>query len=203
MYKCTECGYQFRAGKTIPEEEILNAYLNGKQTISDLSARFKVSESTIKRALNRVDKKWGNNWKLSGSGFVNIDVTYWGHNFGVLVAIDTTTKCPLYVQFTENECNADYKAAFDSITSRGYKIKGIVVDGRHSLFKMLPDVPVQMCQFHMIQIVRRYITLNPKMHVCRELRDIVNKICSVSYVDFKSAYEAWRAVLIRKCNEQV
>ena len=119
------------------------------------------------------------------------------------VAIDTTTKCPLYVQFTENECNADYKAAFDSITSRGYKIKGIVVDGRHSLFKMLPDVPVQMCQFHMLQIVRRYITLNPKMHVCRELRDIVNKICSVSYVDFKSAYEAWRAVLIRKCNEQV
>ena len=85
------------------------------------------------------------------------------------------------------------QAAFDSITFRGYKIKGIVVNGRLSLFKMLPDVPVQMCQFHMIQIVRRYITLNPKMHVCRELRDIVNKIYSVSYVDFKSAYEAWRA----------
>lgn len=193
LYKCTKCGLQFRAGKPLSDEEVLDAYLNGKQTISDLSKRFGVSASTIKRSIARMATEWDNNWPLSGGGFVCVDVTYWGRRFGVLVAMDSQTQCPLYVQFTESECNADYQAAFNSIKSRGYDIRGIVVDGRRSLFKLLPDTPVQMCQFHMIQIVRRHITKTPKLGFYRELKDLVNNINSMSSDEFKSAYEAWKA----------
>ena len=65
-------------------------YQNGKQTIKELSTFYKVSESTIKRLLQKIKKEW-NQPPLKGSGFVHLDVTYWGHNFGVFLAIDSAT----------------------------------------------------------------------------------------------------------------
>lgn len=40
LYKCLECGYQFRAGTETSEEDLWNAYQQEKQTIKELSARF-------------------------------------------------------------------------------------------------------------------------------------------------------------------
>ena len=62
-YKCQTCGYQFR-NSTIPSnDEIWNLYMEGKQTISELSHRFGVSESTIKRRL-KDSAKVGNSQPL-------------------------------------------------------------------------------------------------------------------------------------------
>ena len=47
-----------------------------------------------------------------------------------------------------NEVNED---AVSSIKGRGYTIRGLIIDGKHSLFKTFSEYHIQMCQFHMKQ----------------------------------------------------
>ena len=87
LYKCRDCGYQFRAGNDLSEDDLWDAYQQGKQTIAELSSRFGKSVSTIKRRLHEIKREWVQP-PLSGEGFVHLDVTYWGRGFGVLLALD-------------------------------------------------------------------------------------------------------------------
>ena len=49
-----------------------------------------------------------------------------------------------------------------------------------------------MCQFHMKQIIRRYLTLNPKMHASKELKDMIGRLHKAEEADFKKDYQAWK-----------
>ncbi len=95
-----------------------------------------------------------------------LDVTYFGRNTGVMVALEAETRDVLYVKYIAHEHIADYVAAVKSIEDRGYEIKGIVVDGLPGLFKVFQSYNIQMCQFHMVAIVRRKLTKNRR---CRTL----------------------------------
>lgn len=86
LYKCQECGYQFRAGVVVSEEALWDAYQQEKQTIKELSVRFGISVATVKRRLHDIKREWVQP-SLSGEGFVHLDVTYWGRGFGVLLCI--------------------------------------------------------------------------------------------------------------------
>ena len=191
LYKCQECGYQFRAGVEVSDAELWNAYQQEKQTIRELSERYGKSVSTIKRRLHAIKREWKQP-SLSGSGFVHMDVTYWGRNFGVLLALDNQTGKPLYMAFVKSETVKDYEDAISSIKDRGYSIRGLIIDGKQSLFKTFSDYPIQMCQFHMKQIVRRYLTLSPKMHASRELKDLVNGLHRADGTDFRKNYQEWK-----------
>ncbi len=131
-YKCLDCGYQFRRKQLPCEEEIWNIYQENKQTISELSDMFNVSDSTIKRMLAHVTKEWVQPDLSGRSGYVHLDATYWGHNWGVFLAIDDASGYPLYVEFIKSETTADYLNAVRSIEARGYLIKGLIIDGRQA-----------------------------------------------------------------------
>ena len=163
LYKCQDCGYQFRARIEVSEEDLWNAYQQEKQTIKELSERFGMSVATIKRRLHGIKREWVQP-PLSGEGFVHLDVTYWGRSFGVLLALDGQTGKPLYMAFVKSETVKDYEDAVSSIKGRGYTIRGIIIDGKQSLFKTFSEYHVQMCQFHMKQIIRRYLTQNPNLY---------------------------------------
>jgi len=40
LYKCQDCGHQFRAGVVVSEDELWEAYQQEKQTIKELSERY-------------------------------------------------------------------------------------------------------------------------------------------------------------------
>ena len=63
---------------------------------------------------------------------------------------------------------------------------------RQSLFKLFADYPIQMCQFHMKQIIRRYLTLNPKLLAARELKALVGSLRESDEADFKEDYLEWK-----------
>ena len=128
LYKCKDCGHQFRSGIDVSADDLWIAYQQGKQTISELSACYGMSVSTVKRRLQGVKREWVQP-QLSGEGFVHLDVTYWGRGFGVLLALDTQTCMPLYMAFVKSETVKDYEAAVNSIRERGYVIRGLIVDG--------------------------------------------------------------------------
>ena len=191
LYRCKDCGYQFRTGNHISDKELWHAYQQEKQTINSLSHRYKTSVSTIKRRLRYIKMEWEQP-PLDGGGYVHLDTTYWGRGFGVLLALDSETGMPLYMTFVKNETTKDYTDALDSIISRGYIVRGLIIDGRQSLFKAFSGYPVQMCQFHMKQIVKRYLTTNPKMVSAKELKNLVDKLHLVTKEDFTNEYNAWK-----------
>ena len=191
LYKCKDCGHQFRSGIDVSADDLWIAYQQGKQTISELSACYGMSVSTVKRRLQGVKREWVQP-QLSGEGFVHLDVTYWGRGFGVLLALDTQTCMPLYMAFVKSETVKDYEAAVNSIRERGYVIRGLIVDGKQSLFRTISDYPIQMCQFHMKQIIRRYLTQNHKMLSSRELMDLIGRLHRSAEADFKRDYREWK-----------
>lgn len=191
MYKCQDCGYQFRGRVEVSEDVLWNAYLQEKQTISELSERFGMSVSTIKRRLQGVRREWVQP-SLSGEGFVHLDVTYWGRSFGVLLALDSRTGIPLYMAFVRSETVKDYVDAVSSMEERDYSIRGLIIDGKQSLFRTFSEYRVQMCQFHMQQIVRRYLTLSPRILASRELKDLVGRLHKADEADFKRDYQEWK-----------
>ena len=191
LYKCQDCGYQFRARIEVSEEDLWNAYQQEKQTIKELSERFGMSVATIKRRLHGIKREWVQP-PLSGEGFVHLDVTYWGRSFGVLLALDGQTGKPLYMAFVKSETVKNYEDAVSSIKGRGYTIRGIIIDGKQSLFKTFSEYHVQMCQFHMKQIIRRYLTQNPKMHASKELKALADRLHRANEADFKKDYQEWK-----------
>ena len=101
---------------------------------------YQVSASTIKRRLSEVQQVWEQPL-LEQAGFVHIDATYWGRGAGILLAIDHHTARPLYLEFIRNECAQDYRRALESISRRGYIIRGVVVDGTRTLFSLFAEYP--------------------------------------------------------------
>lgn len=190
-YKCTECGYQFRSERLPSDAQLWCLYQERKQTIVELSLTYHVSPSTIKRRLQNVSLEWQQP-PLQGGGYVHLDATYWGHNWGVMLALDDTTGSPLYVSFIKNETIADYRAAISSIEQRGYHIHGLIIDGKKSLFVLFKEYRIQMCQFHMIQIVKRYLTKNPRLIASRELKDLMANLTTLSKEEFEKMYYNWK-----------
>ena len=68
----------------------------------------------------------------------------------------------------------------------------IIIDGLQHLFSLFSAYKVQMCQFHMKQIVRRYITLNPRLLSARALNVIINNLTTKSKDDFVREYKSWK-----------
>lgn len=192
LYVCRSCGHQFRNVKEMGLDVLWNSYQDGKQTIAELAETHGVSQSTIKRRLREVEIVWEQP-PLPGSGFVHLDTSYWGHNWGVMLGQDEATGLPLYVAFIRHERVRDYVDAVRSIEQRGYRIKGIVIDGMQSLFAEFPAYRIQMCQFHMQQIVKRYLTKRPKLIAARELKDLVGRLTTLQKDEFEDEYRQWKA----------
>ena len=200
-YLCKGCGYQFRNSLGLKRDTLWRSYQDGKQTISELAAAYGVSDSTIKRRLREIEKVWAQP-PLDGSGYVHLDATYWGHNWGVMLAIDESSGKPLYMAFIAHERVQDYVDAVRSIEEREYTIKGIVIDGMKSLFSEFSAYKIQMCQYHMIQIVRRYLTLHPRLLAARELKALVDNIVNEDGPEFENKYRHWKSKWVDMLNRR-
>ena len=200
-YLCRACGHQFNSKKTVSPEELWNAYQDGKQSIHELALSFRMSDSSVKRRLKAIRKEWEQP-SLSGSGFVHIDVTYRGRNDGIILALDSRNGRPLYMDFIGHETIADYAACVRSIEERGYVIKGIILDGSRRLYAEFQQYPIQMCQFHMKQIVRRYLTRNPKILAARALYDLMDTLTITDGKTFIDAFNDWKAEYAETINKR-
>ena len=130
---------------------------------------------------------------LEQAGFVHIDAAYWGRGAGILLAIDHHTARPLYLEFIRNECAQDYRRALESISRRGYIIRGVVVDGTRTLFSLSLNIPVQMCQYHMRQIISRHLTKRPKLLASRDLLLLIDSLSNQTCEGFNQAFQAWKS----------
>ncbi len=62
---------------------------------------------------------------------------------------------------------------------------------------------MQMCQFHMLQIVRRYLTGNPKMKASIDLMLIMREMKHLTKEVFEAEYAAWKERYTEFLNKRV
>ena len=121
-----------------------------------------------------------------------MDTTYFGRKFGVMVFKDSLTGQTLYKQYVQQETNALYLAGIKEIASRGMKIQSIICDGRKGLLQLFEGhIPVQMCQFHQVAIIRRYLTKKPKMQASKELWEHVLILSKTDKESFCGGLQDW------------
>jgi len=175
--------------KHIDLVDLWSLYSSGKQTYAQLAERFCCSTRTIQRMVDKVSivkRK-----EFSSLAVVIMDTTYFGRGFGVMVFKNSLDGVVLYKQYVRYETNALYLAGISEIRRRGIAIEGIVCDGRQGLFGLFGDIPIQMCQFHMIQIVLRYLTRKPKTQAAIELKKLTLKLTKQTKYEFINCLNNW------------
>jgi len=190
LYKCKTCGRQFLGVQRLDKNELYSEYLFGKQTIKQLSEKYHVSCKTIQRKLH----KYRSQRLISRdkSVIVLMDATYWGRNFGVVVFKDFKTKKIIWHKYIrKKETLSDYAEGVDFLIVNGFTIEGIVCDGLRGMFSLFADFPVQMCQFHQISIVRRYLTQQPDLQASKELFGLVKTMTHSDKERFIGLFSDW------------
>jgi hypothetical protein len=122
-----------------------------------------------------------------------MDTTYWGRGFGLMLFKDWITKENLLWYFVKTETNLLYIEGFKELAKQGFSIAAVVCDGRKGLPQSFGDTPVQMCQFHQSQIIRRYLTGNPKTASAIELKAFVALLTKTDKESFVGGLELWHA----------
>ena len=201
MYKCKDCGRQFVGGVRRDKNQVITDYVEGKQTLSQLALKYGVNEKTIRRDL----EKMRHVQKISKDKQVSIqmDTTYWGRGFGLMVIRDTTRGKVLWRKYVTHETIAGYLEGVNWLKSNGFKIYGAVIDGMKGLAKALSPLPVQLCQFHQMLTVRHYLTQDPDIEASKALLDLVNKITDMDKESFIGAFNEWYEKYQDVLNERV
>ena len=189
MYKCKDCNRQFLGGRRRDKTQVITDYVEGKQTIEQLSVRYGVSSRTIQRDLKgmRYVQKISKNKDVT----IQLDTTYWGRNFGLMVIKDALRNKILWRKYVRYETIKDYLEGVEWLKFQGFKIYGVVIDGMRGLAQALYPIPVQMCQFHQIMIVRRYLTQDPDIEASIELLCLIKEITRMDKESFIGAFEEW------------
>jgi hypothetical protein len=188
-YRCHTCKRQFLGGTRIDPDSLWREYTEGKQTYTQLASKYKCSVKTIQRNIDKAGVKKQSCFTSCAN--VVMDTTYFGRSFGVMVFKDSMSRQILYKQFVKNETNKLYLSGIQEIARRGIHIQSIVCDGRKGLFQLFPGIPVQMCQFHQNQIIRRYLTNKPKSACAKDLKAICMKLTTSMRDEFELQLSHW------------
>nr|WP_207924652.1 hypothetical protein [Pedobacter changchengzhani] len=120
-----------------------------------------------------------------------MDTTYFGRKFGVMVFNDSLTGQVLFKQYVQQETNKLYYSGIEEISRRGIKVQAIICDGRKGLLTLFEGIPIQMCNFHQVAIIRRYLTKKPKMHASKELWELVLMLKQTDRESFEGGLNEW------------
>jgi hypothetical protein len=124
---------------------------------------------------------------------IAVDVTFWGRHYGVCVFRSPTLKRNLWWQEVTEETPAIYAAGLRALREQGWDIRGVVLDGKRGVAKVFAGMPVQICQFHQVKTVTRYLTRKPKTRAGRELRGIALTLAKTDAATFTTLLTEWRA----------
>jgi hypothetical protein len=172
------------------QNKLWKEYICGKQTLKDLSAKYHRSKKWIESQLDAV--------KISSNKLPNpqpivivADVTFFERSYGVVVIREPNLKKNIYWKEVSTENPEIYWQARNEIEQQGFTLKAAVIDGKRGVKEVFMDLPVQMCQFHQVAIINRYLTRKPKLEAGKELRSIALFLTGSTEKEFTALLDDW------------
>ena len=157
--------------------------------MNQLGDKYRRSPRWVRRQIDahQLEKK-----KVRISKIVAIaDATFFSRGYGILVFRCPHSKRNIYLKEIVTEKVDDYLQAKLFLEQKGFVFEAMVVDGRRGLFNVFADMPVQMCHFHQIAIMRRYLTSRPQLEAGKELRAITFTLTISSEKSFTDLLTVW------------
>jgi len=108
-----------------------------------------------------------------------------------MVFRDQFTKKNIYWKYVSHETNSEYVSGIEHLQNQGWEILGIVCDGKRGILNSFGSIPVQLCQFHQVAMITRYITRKPKLQPGIELKEIVSKLTISTRDEFEMLLCEW------------
>ena len=188
-----DCGRQFQSAHrdTGKNEALWNEYVDGKQTLKQLGKKHDRSHVSIRRQLDAVTVA-EQSLTPQPSVFIT-DTTFWGQNYGVCVFRSHDLKKNVWWHDVESERMAHYRFGRQILEEKGWSFLAVVVDGRRGFLAVFKDILIQICQFHQIKQVTKYLTRRPQTDAGKELRTLALTLTKTDEATFTAALSAWHA----------
>ncbi|MEK7516249.1 MAG: hypothetical protein AAB562_01495 [Patescibacteria group bacterium] len=185
------CGRRFQSERRSAnkQQRLWHEYVWQKQTLSELAARTGRSARWVRRHIDRteVQERHG----VPQPTVAIADTTFWGENYGVTVFRSPTLKKNLWWTEVKSERVATYYYGRKILEEQGWTFTAAVVDGRRGLARVFQDLPVQICIFHQVKTVTRYLTRRPQTLAGQELRATALRLKDSDEKEFAALLTDW------------
>jgi hypothetical protein len=145
-------------------------YVEGRQTLSQLAHSTGHSVPWVRDQLYTTTLPY--TAPKPQPTIIIADTTFWGRSYGVCVFRSPELKRNLWWNEVSSERVDHYYYGRKILEERGWMFTGAVVDGRRGLARVFSDIPVQICIFHQVKRVTKYLTRKPQTLAGQELRTI-------------------------------
>ena len=180
---------QFVHDTSVSAETLWNEFAFEHATVPVLAARHEVSKSTVHRRLE--EYVLPEKVPVPRTMVAIMDATRVGRLW-ILAVRDPHAHETVYAHECEVESTFAYQIAYSFLQRKGFVFSAIVTDGRFVAVPWLfPGIPIQMCHFHQLQIVIRYLTLHPKLDAGIELLELVRTLPRTDEASFTDAFKLW------------
>lgn len=184
------CRYRFQYKKREGQlkQKLWGEYSGGKQTLTEIGTKIGHSYKWVRNKLDEVEVSLPEDITPVPTIIVP-DTTFWGRGYGVMVFRSWTLKRNLWWSEVASERVANYYYGRKILEARGWTFIAAVIDGRRGLANVFKDIPVQMCHFHQLQTVTKYLTKRPRTDAGRELRSLALTLTKTDEVTFTKALQ--------------
>lgn len=113
----------------------------------ETAQEYGISVSTLQRYLKNVPQSQDVSYRIHPIAItLQMDATYWGRNFGVVVFMDASSHRVLHYRFLRGkERVSDYQAGISCLQDQGFTIRSIVSDALSGIKEAFPEIPYQYC----------------------------------------------------------
>lgn len=201
-YRCLSCSrlFQSQRRQKKKQEKLWKEYVWGKQSLSDLSEQTGHSHIWVRKQLDTASIPVSD---LAPHPVVIVtDTTFWGRSYGVCVFRAPNEKENIWWNDLEKEIMANYHYGRKILEERGWTFTAAVVDGRRGLTTVFKDIPVQICQFHQMKQVTKYLTRRPETLAGQELRTIMLQLPHSNEKEFTKLLSGWHQTWKNFINEK-
>ena len=170
---------------------MLDEYVGGRQTLPRLARRVGRDVRWVRSRIYALPQT-----PVSSTPQPTVivaDTTFWGRAYGVCVFRSPGLKKNLWWDEVTTETVATYYYGRKILESQGWTFTAAVIDGRRGLVRVFQDIPVQICIFHQVKIVTRYLTRTPKTQSGIELREITLLLKDSTEKEFAQLLTDWYA----------
>lgn len=120
------------------------------------------------------------------------DTTFFGKTYGVCVFRSPELKKNLWCTEVTKEIMATYYYGRKILEDKGWVFTAAVVDGRRGMTTVFKDIPVQICQFHQMKTITKYLTRRPETLAGQELRSIMLQLPRSNEKEFSKLLADWK-----------